>query len=354
MSSENIPWSSKPKINGLSLTDLLQRRTPSRTVKNQEISIEDVLAFVTSFGSHTGAIKDMQKSINGGDATRFDIASGTAIKIDKSNPTNILYTLVEFPGLTGQLDTNLTNSFSHLYMDPDTQIVTTELLPPDLADIHDRIYLGVLLHTGGVITAIVDSPIFAYGSSTAEITEMVLGGGITIFGGNITANGANLKLDLALGVDQQFGRGRQFDPNSPDSIETAAQTPVPVGNFIKTYEDAGGNLVIDASTNDVDPTMFNEDNLGTLETVSNNQFTVFSTFYAVLPGGLSRTILYYDTEEFSDINIALSEIDSRFKEHVDTIRLSPRANIAVRNNVVDLTAGLASGLVKIERKLRRV
>lgn len=353
--SVEIPWSLKPKINGLSLTDLLQRRTPNQSVKNQEISMSDLLSFITMFGTHTGVIDGMVKSVNGGDNTKFDMTAGTGIKIDRSDPNNIIYTPVDFPGLTGQLDTNLSEPFSQVFMDPDTLVVTTENLPPDsLADIHDRIFCGVILHTSGVISAILDNPIIAYGTSTSEINEMVLGGGVTIFGGNITANGANLKLDVDPGVFQLYGRGRQFDTTNPNSSEIAAQTPVPLGNFIKSYEDAGGDLVIDASTNDMDPTMFNEDGLGTLQAVQNNNFTVLRCFYAILPGGFTRLLLYYGTQEYALLASALSSAEPTFVEQRDTIRLAPLGDLAIREDVVDYEAALLSGLAAFQRKIRRV
>lgn len=309
---------------------------------------------ITELTLHTGVIKDMVLSING-DNTRFDVSAGDAAKVDRSDPANVILTPVDFAGITAQLDTNLTEPFSQVFMDPDTQVVTTESLPPDsLADINDRIFLGVLLHTGGVISAILDNPIIAYGSSIGEIAEMVLGGGVTVMDGTVSANGANLKLDIELGVFQQYGRGRQFDPNNPNTSEIAGQTPVPVGNFIKTFEDSGGDLVVDASTNDMDPTMFNQDGAGTLVGVANMQFTVFRVFFAVLPGGTSRLILYYGTEQFSDINDALSATEPTFVENIGTIRLSPVAKIAIQEGVTNLTTGLSAGTVIIQTRLRRV
>jgi len=336
---------------------------PEQIQSNSIIAFEAVSGFtkrstpteLTNLTLHTGIINGMVKSVNGGDDTLFDMTAGTAIMVDRSDPTNVIVTHVDFPGLTGQLDTNLTEPFSQVFMDPDTLVVTTEILPPDsLADINDRIFCGVILHTAGVISAILDNPIIAYGSSISEINEMVLGGGVTIFGGEITANGANLKLDVASGVFQLYGRGRQFDPNNPNSSEIAAQTPVPVGNFIKSYEDAGGDLVIDASSNDIDPTMFNEDNLGTLETVGNNLFTVFRCFYAILPGGFTRLLLYYGTQEYSSAELALSSAEPTFVEQRDTIRLAPLGNLAIREDVLDYQTALLSGMAAFNRKIRRV
>lgn len=310
---------------------------------------------ITYLTLHTGVIKGMVVSVNAGDDTKFDMSVGTALKVDRTDPDNVIVTTVDFPGLTAQLDTNLTEPFSNVFVDPDTQVATTEIDPPDsLSDLNDRISCGTILHTSGVISALLDNPIIAYGSSISEIAEMVLGGGVTVSGGEVTANGANLKLDVTTGVFQMYGRGRQFDTNNPNTSEIAAQVPVPVGNFIKFFEDALGVGIIDATTNDMDPTQFNDGGLGTLVTVANNQFTVFRGFYAVLPAGTTRLVTYYGTQEFSSASLALSSVEPTFKESESIIRLAPVSEIAVRQDVVDLTAALASGLAIIEQKLRRV
>lgn len=40
------PWSNRPKVDELDLTDILMRRNPSQTVKNQEIPFSDVIPFI--------------------------------------------------------------------------------------------------------------------------------------------------------------------------------------------------------------------------------------------------------------------------------------------------------------------
>lgn len=349
-------WSERPKVDEISLTDILMRRVPSSATKNQETPFSDVVDFTTAFGMHTGVIDELRLSINADD-TRFDMSAGTAIRVDKSDPGNVVVTFVNFSGLTGQLVSNLTQNFQSVFIDPDTLVVTTEDDEPNsISDINNRIFCGTLAITGGVISAIIDNPIIAYASSTSEIIDMVLGGGVTIRGGLVTANGANLKLDVADAVIEMYGRGRQFDPGAPNTAEIAAQIPVPVGNFFKIFEDALGDLVIDSVTNDMDPLQFNEDGLGTLVNVANNQFTVFRAFYSIFPAGFSRFIIYYGTEEFSSAADALAAVEPTFKENEVTVRLAPIANIAIRNNVTDIAAGLVTSppQVVIEPVLRRV
>lgn len=350
----NEPWSLRPKVDGLSLTDLFMRRTPSQTTKNQEIEFSEMTSSIMQFGFHTGVIKDMVLSVNA-DNTRFDVSTGTAIKVDRSDPANVIVTKLTFSGIVAQLDTNLSATFSHVFIDPNTSIAITRTTPPNsLADLNNLIYVGTLVHSGGVIFVVLNNPIIAYGSSFTELTEIVLGSGVRVTGGLLSPNGANLQLDITDGIYEQYGRGTQFDTNNPNNSEIAGQTPFPVGNFVKVYIEAGGDLNIDLTTNEVNPALFNVDGLGTLVTVANNQFTVIRVFFAVSPGTTSRFVGYYGTEEFSSINEALSSTEPTFVEHEDTTQLSPVAKIAVRNNVTDLTAGLAAGTVMIQPRLRRI
>jgi len=349
------PWSLHPELDPADPTDILMRRTPSRTKKEQEISIDSISPLIAEYGMHTGVIKNMIITENSGDNTRFDMSAGTAIKVDKSDPDNPIVTKVKFPGLTGQLVTNLSVSFHSVFIDEITQIVTTEDDEPNsLSDINDRIFCGTIITTAGVISAVIDNPIIAYGSSISEITEMVLGGGVTVRDGLVTPSGSNLKLNIDDTTIQMYGRGRQFDPKNPNTSEIASQTPVPVGNFVKIFEDPLGELDIDFITNDINPTQFNEDGLGILETVANNQYTTFRGFYGVFPGGASRFIIYYGTQQFITASLALTSIEMTFKENEVTVRLAPLTDIAVRQDVVDLTAAVISGLAIIKPKLRRV
>ncbi len=315
----------------------------------------DIPHNITNLSLHTGVISGMVLTINAGDNETFDVSSGTAIKVDRTDPTNVIITSLNFAGITGQLDTNLTATFSHVFIDPDTGVATTDTEPPDsLSDLNDKIYVGTLVHASDVIFVVLNNPIIAYGSSFTELAEIVLGGGVRVSDGLLSPNGANLQLDITAGIFEQYGRGNQFNTNNPNTSEIAAQTPAPVGNFVKVYIEAGGDLNLDLGTNTLDPTMFNEDGDGTLVAVANNQFTVIRIFYAVSPSNTSRLVCYYGTEEFSSISDAIVAVEPTFVEHADTVQLSPVAKIAIRNNITDLAAAITAGTAIIQPVLRRV
>lgn len=304
---------------------------------------EDQQKYVENPTLHTGVRQGLAMTINA-DTTKFDVASGKAIIIDRDpDPTNPTITEITFAGQTAILDTNLGVALSHIYMDS-TGTITVELNTPTLADINDRVHLGAILHVSSVIDSIVPNPIVAHCSSNTEMVELVLGGGTTLSGAIVTANGSNLTLDVSAGLLRQFGRGFGIDANIPNEVETPVQSAIPAGNFFKAHIDSGGGLIATNGTNLLSPTLFNEDGLGTLNTVANNQFTILRLFYA---GITNDVIIYFGTEEFMTIAAARTAPELTWVEHAGTIDVSPIARIIIREDVTDIAAGITAGTVEI-------
>lgn len=317
-------------------------------------TLQDTFDHIEDLTLHTGVREGLFLSVNGGDNTKFDIAAGEAIIINRDpDPRNSVVTRITFPQTLAITDTNLGDTFSHVYMD-NLGVITTETTFPTLSDIHDRIHIGQLIHAGGVIITVLDNPIVAQGISSTKMGEIVFGGGITLDGGIVTANGANLKLDITTTKLEQFGRGFKIDANTPNILEPAAQSPIPVPNFGKVFADGSNVLQLDLSTNDMDPTLFNSGGLGTLVAVSpSNNYTTVRVFYAGLPGTTSRLILYYGTEQFSSSADALEAAEPTFVEHEETRQLSPVAKIAIKGNVTDIATAIGNGDAVIQMVTRR-
>lgn len=342
------PWSVKGSKSTIDITDELMLFVPSEALpadKNKTITGENIQVYTENITLHTGKRKGMVKSINA-DTTRFDVSIGDAIKVDRTDPLNVIVTTLNFAGVTGQLDTNLTVPLSHVYVDIDTGVVTTELNPPTLFDILNRIYLGELLHdNANIIVDIVPNAIIATGSSDTEIIGLVFGDAETLIEGKLTPNGANLMLDQDGATLKQHGRGFEIDPNRPNIVETPVQTPIPVGDFFLVFIDGSGNLVGDGSSNVLDPLQYNLDGTGTLVNMPNNRFQKLRVFEA---GITNDKVIYYGTEDFIDSHDALNDAGTAWVEQVGTRDISPKAIMALRQDVTDLTAALAAGFFVIQ------
>ncbi len=343
----DIPWSAKNSKSTIDSTDELMLFVPSEPItadKNKTIPGSDIQVYTENLTLHTGLRTGMGRVINA-DPTRFDVAAGTAIKVDRTDPLNVIVTKLAFAGQTGILDTNLTVTLSHVYVDILTGVVTTELIPPTLDDLTNRIYIGENLHVGGVIFSIVPNPIVAHGSSSTEIVGLAFGDAETLIEGKLTPNGANLMLDQDSATLKQQGRGFAGDPNNPNIIATPGQSPIPTGDFFLVHIDGSGDLIPDASSNVLDPLQYNLDGAGTLVNVPNNRFQKIRVFEA---GITNDKIFYYGTEDFANSMDTLNDAGTVWVEHVDTRDVSPKAILALRQDVTDLTAALASGFFVIQ------
>lgn len=344
----DIPWSAKDSKSTIDTTDELMLFVPSEPVtadKNKTITGTNVQVYTENITLHTGVRTGMSRTINA-DTTRFDVAAGNAIKVDRTDPLNVIVTKLAFAEQLGILDTNLTATLSHVYVDIVTGVVTTELNPPTLDDLKNRIYLGENLHDDvNVIVKIVPNPIIAHGTSSTEIVNLAFGGAETLIEGMLKPNGVNLMLDQDGATLKQQGRGFAGDPNNPNIVTTPAQSPIPITDMFLAFIDGSGNLTGDPTGNVLDPLQYNLNGTGTLVNVPNNRFQKLRVFEA---GITNDKVIYYGTEDFANSHDALNDSGTVWVEHVGTRDISPKAIMALRQDVTDLIAAKAAGFFVID------
>jgi len=337
----DIPWSTKGSKSTIDITDELMLFVPSEALpadKNKTIPGSDLQVYTENITLHTGIRRGLALSVASG--TTFDVAEGEAIIVDKDpNPLLTTVTQITKAAESGITDTNLGESISHIFMDA-AGTITVETQPPQtIADVFDKIYLGTLLHFGGVLVAAISDSIVAHGSSATEILDLVYGGGTKLQGSLFTGN-ADLTLDITAGILRQLGRGFGVNANAPNEIETPASSPVLQADFFLIHIDSGGEVVTDNTGNVLDPTQINTGGLGTLNTISPaNDFSIIRVFQAGITNDL---LFYYGTEQFSTISDALIATEPTWVESEDTRTLSPIAKIYIRANTTDIAAGIAA------------
>ena len=122
----------------------------------------------------TGIMSGAQITINGGDATKFDIAAGTAYLVDVSNIRNITKTVYSWDAIIGvQSDFYTTNEGSFMAIDPSlgspitsanvVQRVADFKIPTDLCNLFR---VGRLRHpvVSGAIVSTFDFPVYPTGN----------------------------------------------------------------------------------------------------------------------------------------------------------------------------------------------
>ena len=177
----------------------------------------------------TGTIIAPVVTINA-DPTKFDITAGTIAIEDWSNPAEMRLKLLKYPGVTGQLPPNPTTSIF-------TTLTLIESAAEGLAELkmtsqgsfspqtrREEVALPSVLHQlgDGVIQSFTEDFQIAYGWDQAA-NDMNHCRGACNTGNAISANGANLAFDKAVGTTgmQCFKAANAPWPN-PSTLANAA------------------------------------------------------------------------------------------------------------------------------------
>lgn len=279
----------------------------------------------------TGVLTPCDLTINA-DPTKFDSVACTGVVVDSADPTNPVSTNVDIAARTAVADAFPASDTTWLLID-DTDTLSQVNAAPSALERRDKIVIGSLVKAGGVIILTVDNQIPAYGLlKTFEDQLMMLGGMAS--GAAIGTSDNDLSLDVTAGEIISLGRGIPFDVTKPNTTLTPAQTPFPVGKLFRSYENVSGVVVIDPTSNQIDPNNFAS--AGVLTAVSAGKYTIQR---GILFPATDVLALYYGNTEFDTLAEAASQIETEdWSEHPDTMAGAFRAWIIVQEGTTDLLA----------------
>ncbi len=270
---------------------------------NEIKNVVNANANLLEFASlQTGILTGGEVTINGGDNTKFDVAEGTGIVIDWTDPSNPVRTEVSWDEFLAQSIPNLaTGLFTTVQIGASgNMIILSGVIGTSLAR-RENIQLQTLVHDTGVqIDAVSRSSKPAYDVTEALLDYVIKLGPINS-GNDYTANGANLQIDRASGDSTLPFINRANDTQSPTTLITAQESIV---TFNTIYRDGVGDFVIIPSVTDIDPDLW-DDGSGTLAAVSNNRWTVQRIFFfgQSLDSGVSFGQATYSTLEAAEASI---------------------------------------------------
>jgi len=259
----------------------------------------DLLEFASL---QTGVLTGGAVTINGGDDTKFDVAAGTGIIIDWTDPANPVRTEVTWTQFLAQSLPNLaTGLFTTVEINAAGNVVILSgVLGSSLAR-RTKIQLQTLVHDTGVqIDAVSRSSKPAY-DVTDALLDYILKLGPINTGNDYTANGTNLKIDRAAGDSTLPFINRANNTQSPTTLVTPTELAV---TFNTIFRDGAGDFIITPSITDIDPDLF-DDGSGTLAAVGNNRWTVQRIFFFAqsLDSGVSFGQATYATLEDAEASI---------------------------------------------------
>ncbi len=296
--------------------------------------IVDSVSDHISQNSITGLIDGGILSINV-DNTKFDISDGHGHIVVSPNVHGESKVInVEWEGLTAITPTYLTTEQrSFIGIDTDGKVYQKSSKFTD-TEYRQYIFLGRLIHIGKTtISSVATSPILAYNVGDVVMDYL---NHRKIKGVLLSANGANLSVDLSAGEGFLLSVKYASTPLSPNIISIGAVSVKPVYH---AYEDNNGDhqFLAGDPTNFVDPTRYYDRVADELKSVSPAKFTISRFLY--YPGS-GILIQIYGEEEFLLMDDAEEVLaDDGYVNTIDNFEFGAwqRSYLIVKQNCTDLS-----------------
>lgn len=305
------------------------------------IASTDILVSSTSLNSllGTGVIEGGEITINA-DTTKFDVAAGSGILMDKTDRNNPTLTRISWTDQTAVTTPFLnTKAGTWIVVDVNGDIVPREIdLSPD--ELSSFIRLGRLGHFGKtVITNTFNFPLY-YDVENDYAAEIMQYGTTNLSGNTVFANGGgNLKLDKGEGWFSRIGANANTSKNDPNQVFSAAISSI---TFRRAYRDGTGGTTLTTEVTDIDPDFY-DDGDGTLAAVPSNDYQILDLI--MFPYNNSLTIfLLYGQETYANFDMAKSALITYSPViNSDILGSNTRARIIVKESLGDLSAAIIAG-----------
>lgn len=310
---------------------------------DNKLKVDDGTNVVPVAGNlfYTGLITGGELTINGGDATKFDIAAGEGVVVDNhADPTNPVITRVTWSALSAQTPTGAgTTNFTYLAFNSSGALVQSTSAFTALQT-RDLIVIGRVVHLipSTTISVTVMTPQVAFNSVMEFFDFSKVFGSINISGNVYSANGANLNVNRNAGQSYRLGANYPSSKKRPSITDDSASTAL---SFVYSYRDGSGGWTNTSTTTTIDPANY-DDGDGTLGSVPALQFTIQTITFA--PGS-SATAMQYGQALYLSMGDAEANL-------TDTIEFNPaldqntfRGWLIVRGNATDLSDPLQAKFI---------
>lgn len=295
----------------------------------------------------TGLISGGNLYIYGPDISKYGINAGKGVIVDRSSPDDIVLTFVSWtaaqPLSVPYIDSHAT---TWVGVDSSGNKVTQpyEFTAQQLKSI---IRIGRLSHFGrGQLDDAFYAPLF-YNDNLDLARNIIAYGTTRLKGGNISANGSNLNLNVEAltcccwGSNAKESIGGDLD--NPHIVSLPASSPFP---FFKAYRASDASTLLEPSVTDLDPTKY-DNGSGTLQTVPASNYTIQSAVLLPL-GNPKRVIMFYGQQIYSSMDDAINNSTKDWPVIYDDIFGGVMlGRVIIRQDVTDLSAAIIAGTAKI-------
>lgn len=237
-------------------------------------------------GGNNGLVSGLVMSINGSDPAKFDVSAGVAY---------IGNVRVEVAAKTAQTVTNIAGAnLTHVFQNADGTLTQQTTSPTPMAR-RASLYLGQIGHQNRTsIGSIVNSP-DVFNDPAAQFRDLMRCLGVfSCIGNVVSANGANLSINVSAGGLFGSGINQDTDPTSPNEKIFGALTAPSVRMRTQT-----GN---GSTSTSLDVT--NYDLNGTVTVMQNNKFQVMRIYRL----SSNNIVVQYGQAEYGSIADAVDGI----------------------------------------------
>jgi hypothetical protein len=242
--------------------------------------------------------------INALDATKFDMAGGVALLVDRTDPENPVISKVTWPETLGTSATYLTtNAGTFLGINLLTGAIVQQVTDFTKAQVEYIARIGRLGHFNRVaINQVFDFPLVA--ETNLDLAHFIMSLGVVKTSGLvIEGNVSDLSLKRNLGTTMRVGAGEtraiQNTPVTPEDL---------IIDILPAYCDGGLGTTVEALTTQIDTDHY-DDCSGTLHALGNNTFgNIYIYFFPYKTG--NTTFMLYGNAEYAKLSDAITDLNN--------------------------------------------
>lgn len=305
----------------------------------------DTSSTLARIGAVTGVLSGGLVTVNGGDPAKFDVAAGTGLIMDFTNPDLPVPTFVSFGPFIAEDPLNLgTEAFTGLTINAAGTLVKSNS-GVTTAERRDTILLQTALHVDMATITSVSSNQQPAWNVTQGVLDYIGRLGPINTGNDYSANGVNLSIDKTAGTTSQPFINFTNDSDAPNDLANPSQT---APAFLESLRDgSGGYNFTGAPSVFVDVANYDTNDIsGTPQAVAPaGRFQIKRFFYF---GAVNTVVLTYGQALYTSIADAEAAI---FSENPDNDPILETGcfcyALIVAGNATDLSDSADAKFVKI-------
>lgn len=266
------------------------------------IAADLALSNAITANTHTGILTGGEVTVNV-DPTKFDVAAGTGVSVNWTDPANPVRTNVSWVQQIGVTPAGLTTElFTTIAIDESGLLIQRAGLQLTPQQRRNCIELQAVVHANfTTIDSITENSIPAY-EVTKSIIDYIDAIGPINGGNGYAANGVNLQVDKVAGVTTFPFINRGTDAQDPTNRTDPAETAIT--GMVFNYQDGVGGVTTVPLQSVVDPLFF-DDGSGTLASVPNNKWSIQRFFYF---SQTRATLVAYGQDTYANVTDARNGI----------------------------------------------